>query len=1095
MPRKTESNLYASRCWAEHPIGLWPIDEELTYVSLMTPQQRDMRTWNTSSTISKYQDYQIDGVPDPPFVDDQTYMIAGPSGYAQRGGMTMAYIEVVSQPLFQLQDLNPDLRVFSLNTYVYSDKPVAFYEIGYLYNDQTETRFIEHLDPGPLRHWVRLGRTFDHNFEALDARIFIRAYFNAADDISLLVNGTSLGQWSETFSSHSLGLHPAPIPEHTGLPRLLGPVSGVPLREYGPGDDVAYALESDGRLLATNGGIPLVYGSSTVTTLVPSDLPAIVVPGKGLLHDSGRNNVYTFEAWVRLRNTSPDSHRIIGPVASKDGIYVRGNSIALVIGNDFRSYCVGDWYRPMLLHMIIKEQFAELYINGDRVIEMPIGRLSLPDSRLSNTDWIGFYASDSVDTFTMDSVSIYPYAVPAAVTKRRYVWGQGVDNPETVNAAYYGTPYAIDFAYANYDVNHSYPETARFDVGKIDNLVGTRYALKPNTFTLPSFQTANRSLDEVMAYSSSVGTLSFAAPNPEPSYVFFDTMDVLPGRERFVYGVFEGSAEHEQPLMTFVHRSTLDTLSIVIADQRVEYRLNGTAYQTAWVDPDAPFFVGIDIASSPESVREFFVDIRAVQLFVAGTMESVYTGLVHKVAFGTRTNMSGVVFHDGGTISQSSDHGHVASYGLIFINAYGRMVPDIETAGSWSESFPLDYLCVNKKLDFLQFNIDSPSYLTRATLSVTSKDKDTVSPVSSNHLRPGDSRELTNGSVVFIDGDPSKTLATIRLDVKIRGVLTTNWAIRDMSLTSIANTTTLFDTIGTTHGHDMAPYTQHGNYYSADVSRPWTIYKGSTPYLYLTDDSGVRPLANEGTAEAGIWLSINKDKSSDFKISAMQLWVKLADDIDAETEIFAVRTRSKIIKFIAVPDGSGRARVYATSGGVDYTDINFHQDGYPCVMPFIRKDNWTSIGIDFQPLLDFESDQGAICLISSCVFNNIVYYKTSQLQEQYAFIFRTWRDVLTDGLDTHDWEYWRDTYAGVGATWDQVSKSETLSYGVSVDEIYKTYVGTNRTIVDDNDSMLLLDGGTTTVISGTINENSDQHHTRIVVGNRPSWQTMTISEP
>ena len=46
------SNLYATRVYAEHPIGLWPIDDELSYLSLIPKSNKDLLTWG--GTIEEY---------------------------------------------------------------------------------------------------------------------------------------------------------------------------------------------------------------------------------------------------------------------------------------------------------------------------------------------------------------------------------------------------------------------------------------------------------------------------------------------------------------------------------------------------------------------------------------------------------------------------------------------------------------------------------------------------------------------------------------------------------------------------------------------------------------------------------------------------------------------------------------------------------------------------------------------------------------------------------------------------------------------------------------------------------------------------------
>ena len=48
-----------------------------------------------------------------------------------------------------------------------------------------------------------------------------------------------------------------------------------------------------------------------------------------------------------------------------------------------------------------------------------------------------------------------------------------------------------------------------------------------------------------------------------------------------------------------------------------------------------------------------------------------------------------------------------------------------------------------------------------------------------------------------------------------------------------------FNPVGTRFGTDLFPYKRSGLYYDYKSKNPFSIYKGSTPYLYLTRYSGI----------------------------------------------------------------------------------------------------------------------------------------------------------------------------------------------------------------------------------------------------------------
>lgn len=1120
----TVSNLYATRIYSEHPVGLWPIDDDLTYLSLISQDHRDVRTWSAPASI--YSSFYLEGIQDPPFPKDTTYLVEGVTGTYDDNGTTRYYVETISQPLFNLYTgINHEQKVFSINAYVYHKLPASFYEIGFIYNSLGEDiRFTERIAAGPPGEWIRLGRTFDHNYEMLDAKIFIRIYYPDNVDTTFMVNGISVGQWSETQSSQSLGVYPIDIPDSTGLNNIYDQnLKGVVLREYGPGLDTGYALAQDFRLLATNGGIPLVYGSNTVTTINASSdegikLPSIVVPGKGFLNDSGKFNNYTLEAWVRIDSKSQVGRKIIGPVESNDGIYIRGNSVAIVIGSAYKSFHVGQWYRPMLLHFVVKQDEAFLMINGERVasIKHDPSTAKFPTNRLYNQDWIGFYSWSDIDVFEVDTVSIFPYVVPTAVAKRRFVWGQGVESPETINAAYLGTPHTVDFAYANYSVNVSYPENARWDSGYTDNLVATKNSLTAPKYTLPQVITGKRSLASVLETSKNLyneigGPTFITFGETDDGYLFFSDSNKIGGSERSFYAVFSGTSDWGVPLFVFVHKKTGVELRADISNDLVTYSFNGQPYQTAWVNPDQPYVVGFDFSRVNDEIAQFMSNASMVELYVGGYQSETFTGKIYRVGFCSEENTKTIspMFGTDGVIDPNSDMvDYVASYTLAPVSSFGQYYLDIFVSGTWTSTIPLEYFAVDGKIDLLQFNIGSPAVcqvsLSRIDARGPRESARVVDPDATGVLDLTKVPDLmsstflvTNNTVLLPPVDIRGLIMTMTLKIDILGIESTQFVLKDMSIASAANSSEWFMDMGTVHGHYVAPYSKTGHYYMSAIDRPWVIYKGSTPYLYLTNDSGLHPLGStRGTDESGLWITMNRNKSRDFKVSSMQLWLKYSETYVPESpvEIFSVKSDSFWIKFMCVDDGTGlRARVYSIDGftGQDYTNIRFHQDGYEVIMPFLQNKHWTALGIDFEPLLDLAGDTGAICLLSSCVFNNIVFYQTSSIEEQYTYAYRTWAEVKNDGTSNLIWSYWKSSYAGGGATWDEVSKTATISHGISVDEIYKTYVGTNRVVVGDN-SMLLFEGGQVSAISHGITTVSDQYHTKIDLVNPPEWKTLSI---
>ena len=206
----------------------------------------------------------------------------------------------------------------------------------------------------------------------------------------------------------------------------------------------------------TTTGIPIVYGASNITKVVANDnnKPSLIIPGKGFLNKVGQYKDYTVEFWAKINSDALDPKRIFGPIASTDGLYIESGFLTLVIGTNFSSNFVGEWYRPMLIHFRVSRNIASVLINGEEVISLPIdtASLELPDEFYNNKsqDWLGFYGYDGLITLDIDCIAIYPYQVAALVAKRRFAYGQAVPSSDNIDSGFNGSSAFIDYPFADY---------------------------------------------------------------------------------------------------------------------------------------------------------------------------------------------------------------------------------------------------------------------------------------------------------------------------------------------------------------------------------------------------------------------------------------------------------------------------------------------------------------------------------------------------------------------------------------------------------------------------------------------------------------------
>ena len=134
------SNLYAEKVFAEHPTGLWALDDKADYVSLISESQRvlsDPTKWDiTGGTVTAYPQSI-----DEPFIGSYVGRIV-----ATPTSDEFASVIGISKDIIDIKDLNEYLRTFSVGGYFYSESAyIAGFEIGYQYEDTTSGQNITHL--------------------------------------------------------------------------------------------------------------------------------------------------------------------------------------------------------------------------------------------------------------------------------------------------------------------------------------------------------------------------------------------------------------------------------------------------------------------------------------------------------------------------------------------------------------------------------------------------------------------------------------------------------------------------------------------------------------------------------------------------------------------------------------------------------------------------------------------------------------------------------------------------------------------------------------------------------------------------------------
>lgn len=1186
------SNLYAEKIFSEHPLSLWALDDEVDYISLIDNTQRHLESWSvTGGTVTN--DTSISNEPLPSIVSK----IVGNTPTT-----TVGQVKLVSSNIISFAELEASVETFSIGAYIYSDNDYGTsYEIGYQYTDPTTSEVVEEVkkySTAIQKKWLFVSETFKNSKigqSTADLRLILKLNYNNVGSpvggYTFYVNGVSFGQLSEEFSALSLGksLQDAPV-ELSSMNTLSSPdpVKMLAAEAYGLEDNPGYYLSNGRILFAKNSGVPLVYGASSTTELSPNimGLPSLIIPSHGFLNEAGKYNDYTAEFWIRLESFSSQPRRIFGPVLPAqylsdtneellslflDGIYAEGPFVKIKVGSSTGSHFIGEWSRPMLFDFRIGEGVASLMINGEQVISMPISLkdISFPDELYTlatiatpqNQNYVGFYAYEDIPKVEIDCVAIYGYQVSSILAKRRFAYGQAVDFPEGSNTAYGGTSVFIDYPFASYTNNYSYPDVGTFSKGIVDNLIvsensisSPKYSLPDILFSDPEFSASDWNIqNKELSSTTGESCVSFATNS---GYMFFDKLNVVKDNVKAIYGIFKSSSypEAKQTLIKIQNKITGDYFSSYILDAQIGYEIKfGESLTQLYTEGDfvidEPIFSGIDMDTLSSfyggNVASIFGNKNQLMVIVGGNQDftNTFEGNIYKIGFCTNKNFKAIKKYfnpilpdvvqydagsgyygsdplfwssvvDGGTSGASFQASelftHTASYTLIPQSSYGNFGLDVVTDSYWEDYVPLSFLSqyvtnsVGERvydLDFVQFNVSYPAlqvYSGQAYNTVSSAvktyitfkyDQDlpinfedryvyTVAAPKNNVVEPGVGKyivdtdisgnpiydnfyntryEVVDGMIIYPPAgvDVSSLLMCMHIKITTSGAETGQIKIKSLQLASQAFNSSVPNPVGTRFGNNIYPYKKYGMYYNYKSRNPFRIYKGSTPYLYLTRSSGIEMVGDKQLSITnGLEIPINESLAEEYNVIAMQMAVRFNNNSfpSIPTEIFEIDSKNSHIKFFIVAnDFSGsRGRIYAanaTTGQIE-NGIAFYLNGKIVREPVLSKNSWAFLGISFQNDQEFGLYTGALRITGPVLVNVISLYKSTNLQKIQKSVYRPWSRVLqsiTEG--TLKWEYWKNN----NFTWNQVLVIASLDYyGIDPSTIYKTYTGTNKIVVDDS---------------------------------------------
>jgi hypothetical protein len=788
-------------------VALWAMDEANYFVSLISQEEKEITEsyWDFDNVIiNSSAVFTLSGYPFDDLNVNKLYLSTSSSVTAQ--------FEVsLSSPITYLE-LDPNKGSICVSNYIYvpEQTSILYADIGFTIDGQESyTRYLSGANESlKTNNWEKISHTSSTGGESFSP--FIRVVYDpgfVADEekSSVYFNGVSVGQWSEPYNSVSTGIPSASL---VNLPNSIsslisfpGELKGSVIDPYGFNDasDNGYIVSVNNSLFAKLSGVPMVYGSSgniklnkdaiRVNELVVdgssleeldfnggsassfyaefldggdasiylnseqyNKFPSLVFPGKGFLNQYGYNKTLTTEFWLRISPEITSKKRIFGPLASNDGMYVDKDFITIVVGNYTKSYFVGKWYRPMLVHFCQSQNEIFLMINGEKVISIPIDSLQIETFPLESQDYLGFYTNENIYLYEIDSFSIFPYVVAEQVAKKRYVFGQGVQEQDNIISAKNGNLSYVDFPFSGYSSTIKYPDRSKWNDGFYNNIVASDKGISLPEYQLPEVIFSNTT--NLADYQKSLITSNFYKENyliqdedypyicmdPNNTYlarqsygtIYFSKLNKTNYQTRSIHSILKSSSDvsTRQSLIYVSSNFDSNVFEVVINSGSIQYMFNDVPIQAATVSisPNSYFAVGIDFDKIEQSyystVGSFFSRTESLSLNFAGSQQNVFLGKIFSLTINNDffTDKDGSqIFNSSGTAIKnfnSSLYDYVGSYTLLPKETNTSIALDVGVCGYWENSIPLSYFGkyitqangeLKYDLDLIQFNIDAPN--------------------------------------------------------------------------------------------------------------------------------------------------------------------------------------------------------------------------------------------------------------------------------------------------------------------------------------------------------------------------------------------------
>jgi hypothetical protein len=1249
------SNLYASRVYAEHPIAMWSMDEEYFFFSLISENEKLLSSSESNWIFTNAASSLATDIFTIPIDEDPTvkiYLTSASSRYAE--------IQLAS-PISYEDSIDEEKGSVSISTHVNIPQitNVSKIQIGFLINSQYSYKeFSNLLD----NFWEFLSFTKQLDSEE-DIVPLIKIFYKddnnfGEQDSSIYFNGISVGQWSEAYSFKNTGVQPQELPLSVfdAIPYSV-PLKGLKLDAYGFNDlDNAYVIQERKRLLVEKVGIPMVYGSEGNISILSKDvlnifedfatsgdpstlifdeyfdgnptyeesieggssiffeeeiidggssstsetiildggasslsyfenildggdptyldedkfIPSIIFPGKGFLNLNGKYQNLTVEFWMRISHESNKELKIFGPTKSSDGLYVSGEFLTLKVGKYRKSYFINQWYRPMLVH--ISQSKTELFvmINGEKVISIDIDFEKIDTLTNYSEDYLGFYGSEKISLFELDCFSIFPYIVSEQVAKKRYVFGQGVQEQENIVVPFGGQLSYVDFPYSGYSSTVRYPDRTSWTDGYYNNVVADSEGISLPSYNVPEIiftsfnnstytdllQQEKRELFEIDNFSIQDEEYPFISMNPNTSYegvnatIEFSTINQSTYTTKSVSSVLKTSSdiETEQSLIYIYNNSNTNTFNIVLSSGSIHYLFNNESLKSMPVSADEYVSIGIDFDKISKdyssTVGSFFLSTEKLSLNFANNQNNKFLGKIfsltfnndffaendRELIFGTEENYDGFA-----TLNVSEQlFNYVGTYTLLPKISNSTVFLDVGCSGYWENSTPLSYFGKYittstgdrvYDLDMLQFNVDIPSsvfskYNSQASEYQSKMLSKVYVSIQNNVKTPKAYSEYVNTENIGIDrvldfnevedfdstkfeicdstviyppksgiGFANYSLVTYII-ITSKGVNSENVKIKNMSLSSLTFDESEFYSINTPAVGKFYPITKSQDQYVYKRQIPVVIDNETSPYLYLSGDSGLSVLPkSDGNLLKGFSIPVNQSLKPVDNIVGFQMFLMFNEEREFSSRKVIGKIFSNLVSYdiVLVPESDKKRafiKMYDSYSKREVQNLRFFLNGTEVSTIAIKPLAWNFITVSFQESsISIDGKLGQFEIYSGIKVDNVAVFSEISTTKAKQFNYDSWNQAFDEydyieeeGGGPESWAYWSASVGATPNTWEvpldpQESSVQILS--IDGNAVFDTYAGLSSFIGDD---------------SSTISVNFDS----VKVLNDVTWDTFEI---